>query len=235
MKTAAITGASRGIGKAIAEKFASEGFNLVLSSRSETALFAFREELALRYPHQQFNALAADLSEAAETRRLADFITLHAGSPDVLVNNCGIYLPGEVHNEPEGRLLDLLNTNLLSAYNLTRALIAPMKLRRSGHIINICSTASIQPYPNGGSYAITKFALYGFTQALREELKTSGVRVTAILPGPTLTDSWAGAPFPESRLMKASDIGEAVYGAYKLSDYTVVEQIILRPQEGDLP
>jgi short-subunit dehydrogenase len=153
---------------------------------------------------------------------------------DVLVNNTGVFLPGAISSEPEGRLETMMNTNLYSAYYLTRGLLPQMMHRRNGHIFNICSVASIASYPNGGSYSISKFAMLGMTKVLREEMKSHGIRVTAMLPGATLTPSWAGVDLPESRFMKPEDVADAVIGAYDLSKNSVVEEILIRPQEGDI-
>jgi short-subunit dehydrogenase len=90
------------------------------------------------------------------------------------------------------------------------------------------------PYINGGSYCISKYAMYGMTQVLREEMKEHNVRVTAVLPGATYTSSWEGADLPPERLMKPEDVASAVWNAYEMSSRTVVEEIILRPQLGDL-
>jgi short-subunit dehydrogenase len=89
-------------------------------------------------------------------------------------------------------------------------------------------------YPNGGSYAISKFALLGFSKCLRQEVKTLGLKVTAIMPGAVLTDSWAGTHHPEDRFMKPEDVADALYAAYSLSPNSIVEEIIIRPQLGDL-
>ena len=122
-----------------------------------------------------------------------------------------------------------------SMLNLTRALLPGMIARGSGTILNICSTASITPYPNGGSYGIAKHALLGFSHTLREEMKRHGIRVVALLPGATLTDSWAGAGLPYSRFMPAEDVAESAYMAWRMSPRTVVEDILLRPMLGDIP
>ena len=98
----------------------------------------------------------------------------------------------------------------------------------------MCSIASQIAYPNGGSYSISKFALLGFSKVLREEMKNKGVKVTSILPGATWSNSWAGVDLPESRLMQATDIANATWSATTMSPSAVVEEIILRPQLGDL-
>ena len=126
----------------------------------------------------------------------------------------------------------MLNTNLYSAYHLSRGLLSLLK--PGSDIINICSVASLKPYPGGGSYGISKYAMLGFSQNLREELKDAGIRVTAVMPGATLTDSWAGVELPEERFIPAEDVAEAVCNAIRLSPRTVVEDIVLRPQLGDI-
>jgi short-subunit dehydrogenase len=150
----------------------------------------------------------------------------------VLVNNAGYFVPGSVLDEPSGTLESMIETNLYSAYYTTRGL--SNQIKTGGHIFNMCSIASIKAYPNGGSYAISKFALLGFSKVLREELKPAGVRVTAILPGATKTDSWAGSTLPDSRFMKPEDVAEAVFSAWSLSPHSVVEELLIRPQLGDI-
>ena len=100
--------------------------------------------------------------------------------------------------------------------------------------MNSGSIASLKAYPNGGSYSISKFALAGFSQNLREELKPYGIKVTTVYPGAAYTDSWAGSGVDPVRIMEAGDIAEMVYAASRLSAQATVEEIVLRPQLGDL-
>ena len=153
---------------------------------------------------------------------------------DVLINNAGVFKPGEILNEEEGTLEYMINTNLYSAYYLTRFIAPKMVEKGVGHIFNMCSIASLIALPNGGSYTISKFAMLGLSRVLREELKQSGVKVTSILPGATWSDSWSGIDLPKHRLMQAIDVAKQVWAAYDTSDSAVVEEIILRPQLGDL-
>ena len=164
----------------------------------------------------------------------AETLKTQWGEVDVLVNNAGVFVPGEIGQEEDGVLERLIETNLYSAYHFTRALLPMMVGKGRGHIFNMCSIASQIAYPNGGSYSISKFALLGFSKVLREELKPKGVKVTAILPGATWSNSWAGVDLPESRLMQASDIALAVWCAYQMSPSAVLEELVIRPQLGDL-
>lgn len=109
-----------------------------------------------------------------------------------------------------------------------------MIARRQGHIFNMCSIASLQAYHNGGSYSISKFALMGFSKNLREELKQYNIKVTAVYPGAVMTESWSGFDNTTQRIMEADDIAAMIVAATKLSPQAVVEDIIIRPQLGDL-
>ncbi|HBK89731.1 MAG: SDR family NAD(P)-dependent oxidoreductase [Cyclobacteriaceae bacterium] len=232
-KLAVITGGTKGIGKAIAWRFARENFDLALCARTRSDLESASKEISSAFG-VKVHTMVADLSQPAQAKRFTDEVMALNRSVDVLVNNAGFFTPGEVLTEPEGALAKLVEANVYSAYHTTRGLAPSMAAAKSGHIFSVCSIASIKAYPNGGSYAISKFALLGLTKVLREELKPKGVRVTAVIPGATLTDSWAGSGLPESRFMKPEDVAEAIYSAYSLSSHTVVEEIVLRPQLGDI-
>jgi short-subunit dehydrogenase len=232
-KLIVITGGTRGIGRAIAEKFASKGFDLVVSARTKKDLDVLQGQLETQYKIKVMTH-SVDMTKKDEVKSFCHAIVGLNRSVDVLVNNAGYFLPGEIAAEPEGTLESMIEANLYSAYYTTRGIVPVMKEHRDGHIFNMCSIASIRAYPNGGSYAISKFALLGFSKCLREELKDQGIRVTSILPGATYTASWEGAGLPESRFIKAEDIADTVYSVYELSKHTVVEEILLRPQLGDI-
>lgn len=234
-KNIIITGASKGIGKAIALTLASEGFNIAICSRNLGEAREVTDFLEEKYAGGVFGAYRCDVTDKAS---LSEFykscLTLFEGKIDVLVNNAGLFLPGAISSEEDGNLDLMMQTNLYSAYHLTRMVIPGMQSRKSGHIINMCSIASIIAYPNGGSYSISKFAMLGFSKVLREEMKAYGIKVTSIMPGATWSDSWKGADFPEDRLMDASDIATIVSCALKLSDAANLEDVVVRPQLGDL-
>lgn len=232
-KLVVITGGTKGIGRALVNKFSSEGFDVFTCSRNKNDLESLKNEIEKKY-HNTVNTFVADLSQRDLVTSFAHFILKASRPIDVLVNNAGYFIPGEISTEPEGNLEEMLGANLFSAYHLTRLIAPEMKKHRSGHIFNMCSIASFMAYPNGGSYAISKFALLGFSKCLRAELKEYGIRVTAVMPGATLTDSWAGTSLPNNRFMPPEDIAEMVFCSYSLSSRSVVEDIIIRPQLGDL-
>jgi short-subunit dehydrogenase len=231
---AIITGGTKGIGKAIAIGLAKAGYDLAICSRNEKDLNTTGRILRELNPDIEVIYLPTDVSDKSQVLRFVHHISAKWNRVNLLINNAGTFTPGEIHKEPDGVLEKMMNTNLYSAYHLTRAVLPLMLPFKSGHIINICSIASIIAYPNGGSYSISKFAMLGFSKVLREEMKENGIKVTSVIPGATWTNSWEGADFPQSRLMKPEDIAEAILSAIQMSPSAVVEEIIIRPQLGDL-
>lgn len=223
-----ITGASKGIGKAIALRFATKKHNVIICSRNKENLDALKKEIP------SITTFVCDISKKEEVIRFGDFVLNKLDKIDVLVNNAGIFLPGKVIEENDGVLEKTIDTNLYSAYYLTKKLVPRFIAQKDGYIINLCSVASIKAYENGGSYSISKFALLGFSKTLREELKPHNIKVTAILPGATLTDSWQGVDLPESRFSKPEDIADLIYTITHISKNSVVEELLIRPQLGDI-
>lgn len=222
-----ITGASRGIGLALANKFHQAGFPLRLHASSEASI----ESLTFRFPEAQ--CFAADLSNPEEVQELArQWQSLEP--PHILINNAGTFLPGTIYAEKSGVFETLMAVNLAAPYHLTRAVLPGMMKRKSGVILNMCSIASLQGYPNGGSYCISKFALLGFSKELREELKPYRIKVISMMPGATYTDSWAGSGLPPERFISPEDLAELAFTACTLQSAAVVEDIVIRPLEGDI-
>jgi len=229
-----ITGASRGIGKAVAEIFAANGYNLYLSSKNASALYKTMEELLANYPSATIKAKPFDLSKKENAIELGNWILSLGISIDVLFNNAGSFEAGSVYNEPDGALENQIETNLYSAYHLTRIVLPRMMEQKNGHIFNMCSVASIQAYKNGGAYSISKFALHGFSKNLREEMKPYNIKVTSVTAGAAYTDSWATSGIDKKRFMEAEDIAKMIYTASQLSPQACVEEILMRPQLGDI-
>lgn len=228
-----ITGAGKGMGKAMAEKFASEGSSLFICARNEKELSETAKELEAKYDCKVFYH-QADLSEKKAAQEFGNWVLQQTKHIDVLINNAGQFIPGSIYNEEDGLLEKMININLYAAYNVTRALLPNMMDKKEGHIFNICSIAALKAYDNGGSYSISKFALMGFSKNLREELMPYNIKVTAVYPGAVYTSSWYESGVSESRIMEASDIANVVFACSKLSPQACVEDIVIRPQLGDL-
>jgi short-subunit dehydrogenase len=233
-KLALITGGTKGIGKALIEKFASQGFDILTCARNASELESLKSTIYALNENIEIITCVADLSTKKGREVVIQKYTSLNRVVDVLVNNAGLFVMGQIHNEAEGILENQIQTNLMSAYDISRGIIPGMLSKKQGTIFNICSTASILPYVSGGSYCISKFALLGMTKVLREEMKEHNIRVTAVLPGATLTASWEGVDLPKERFMKPEDIADSIWGVYNLSNQTVVEELLLRPQLGDI-
>lgn len=227
-----ITGATKGIGRALVEKFAKEGANLAINARTESDLFELTSEITLDNPGIEILFKATDMSKKEEVKAFVEMVKEDWDQIDVLINNAGVFIPCPLTEDGNEASFELMmNTNLYSAYYVTQGLL-PLVKGKGAHIFNICSIASFMPY---GAYAVSKHAMLGYSRVLREELKQKAIRVTAVMPGATYTASWEGnTDLPEERFMKASDIADAVWGCYNISPQTVVEELILRPQEGDV-
>jgi len=234
MPYAIVTGASQGIGKAIAEKLLANGFSIAVCARHKVKLESLQNEWNELYPNASVIMVNADLSEKDDVTVFSETVLTNFPRIDLLVNNAGMYLPGILADEPEGLLEKMIGINLYSAYHLTRKILPVMKNNNSGHIFNICSVASLRAYPNGGSYSISKYALLGFTDNLREELREHNIKVTAICPGATYSPSWEGSGVAPERIMETADIASTLWSAYSLSPQANVDTIVMRPVKGDL-
>lgn len=233
-KTAIITGASKGIGFSTAKKFVEKGFHVAICARNEKTLKQAASELEKINSSVKVFSKTCDVSKKEELKSFSDAVLKEFDQIDVLVNNAGVFFPGEVHTEDDGVLEQMIETNVYSAYRMSRAIVPNMKAKKSGYIFNIASIAGLQAYPNGGSYGISKFAMIGMGKALRQELLNFNIKVSNVMPGAVFTASWEGVDLPESRFIKADDIANVIFNAYSLSDSTVVEDIVVRPQLGDI-
>ncbi|HTN46730.1 MAG TPA: SDR family oxidoreductase [Flavipsychrobacter sp.] len=234
MPNIVITGATQGIGKAIAKKFLSEGFDIAVCARTKGDLDIAMDEWRRQYPQSIILGMPADLSVKKEVLQFAEYISGQFSQVDVLVNNAGAFFPGKLADEPEGHLEKLMEINLYSAYHLTRSLLPAMKKARTGHIFNISSVAGMRAYENGGAYSITKYALLGFSDNLRMELMDDHIKVTALMPGATWSRSWEGSGLDAARLMQPEDIANMVWASSQLSPSANVDHIVIRPLKGDI-
>ena len=230
-----VSGGTRGIGKALVERFLKENMVVVTCSRQKRHVEALKQSCA----DKRLHTFVADLSRKEEVDAFAQEVSKRGPCVDVLVNNVGRFLSGTISEAEEHALEMSIATNLYSAYWLTRALLPRMQRKNGasthpGHIFNVNSVAGLNPYPGGSLYSISKYAMRGFGAALRQELKDQNIRVTDLFPGAVLTDSWRHSSEPESRFMSVEDVAHLVWQTYQSSGRTCVEELVLRPQKGDL-
>ena len=224
---AVITGASKGIGKAIALKLAQNGYNLAICARNESDLHVFVTELQVFAI--KIIAVVVDCSKKEEVMSFFNRVKAEMQFVDVLVNNVGTFLPGNILDENDEIFEKQQQLNVNSAYYLSKNFGKMMREVKSGHIFNICSIASVQVVKDAGSYTVTKTAMLSLNNVLRKALAEYNVKVTAILPGSTITASWEGTTIPAETFVQPEDIANSLYSILNLSSGVNVDELILTP------
>ena len=234
MKNALITAATKGIGRAITIALAKEGINVAVCARGEKDLADLKAELNAINPNIKIFTAATDVSVKAEILKFAAAAEKQLGAINIIVNNAGIYEPFSILDDGEDTFQKSINTNLAPAYELYRYFGKKMIAAGEGHIFNICSVASLNPVVEAGTYSVTKFALFGLTKVMRLELQAHNVKVTAVIPGSTLTSSWDGVAVDKNVMVLPEDIASAVVNIYKLSPGANVDEIVIKPVNGQV-
>ncbi len=233
-RTALITGATKGMGRSIAEKLAECGYNLLLAARNGQALAALKKQLETQRPDIHVAYFACDFSEPEQLSKLLAWIEDQGKDVDILINNVGIFKPVSVLDESDEDFNRQMQVNYVTPHRLSRAVGKRMRQNRRGHIFNISSIASREPVSTAGTYTVTKFAVRGLTHVLREELRPYDVKVTEIIPGSTLTASWEGTEIPADRFILPADIAEAIVTCLLMSKGANVEEMVIKPKYGNI-
>ncbi len=207
-KWALVTGASAGIGKAIAEQLAEARAHLVLTARRTDRLKALASDLASK-DGGKVEVFTADLANPGAAREIFAFTSWKGIEVELLVNNAGFGAFGNTHEIPEERLLDMVQVNCRAVVELTRLYLPAMVRRRHGDIMIVASTAAFQPVPFIAAYSATKAFDLSFAEGLAEEVRRSGVNVSALCPGPTTTEFQGVAQQPD-RAFKMAETAEKV-------------------------
>jgi 3-oxoacyl-[acyl-carrier protein] reductase len=225
---AIVSGATKGIGKAVSLALAKAGYNLALGARNLVELEALKKEIETDY---QVKVLvkSVDFSSRFEVVNFAETVMNAWGAVTVIVNNVGGYTMGKIDEEEEGTLDKMLKINLWSAYYLTLPFLEGMRKQKTGHIFNICSIVAKQPRKEAPSYTIAKYALKGLSDVLREDMREHQVKVTTIYPGSVSTASWDGIDAPIDTFVQPSDIANAVLTALQFSSGALLEELVVTP------
>jgi NAD(P)-dependent dehydrogenase (short-subunit alcohol dehydrogenase family) len=235
LPTLLITGASQGIGASIAEVFAAHygrKARLALVARSGDRLSAVAEKASAA--GAQPITFPCDVTDEFEVAQLASDVASSMGVPTVLVNNAGTFRPGGVLEMDPSDFRQQIESNLTSAFLVTRAFLPAMVARGGGDVFFMGSVASIQGYPRGVAYGAAKHGLLGLARSLREEVRKHDIRVMTLLPGATYTASWSASGLPPERFIAPADVARTVLDMHRLSSGTVVEEVLIRPQLGDI-
>ncbi|MGV3761133.1 SDR family NAD(P)-dependent oxidoreductase [Parapedobacter sp.] len=233
-RTALITGATKGMGLAITNKLAALGCNLLLTARNKEELEMLKATLENQHAGITVQYNACDVADAQQLDGLISWLAETVPGPDILINNVGIFKPVSVLDETDEDFQQQLQVNYITPHLLSRAVGRHMRKNRRGHIFNISSIASREPVSAAGTYTVTKFAVRGLTQVLREELRSHDVKVTEIIPGSTLTSSWEGTEIPADRFILPADIAEAIVTCLRMSDGANMEEIVIKPRYGNI-
>jgi NAD(P)-dependent dehydrogenase (short-subunit alcohol dehydrogenase family) len=230
-KVILVTGGSRGIGLAIAQRLGGEGARLVLVARKEAALRKAGEEV----PGGAL-VLKADVTEATQVQRLFRVVGREMARLDILINNAGFFTYKPFVSTSLDDWRRNMDTNLTALFLCTRAALPLLRRSRSPHLVNILSVSSLHPFANCAAYTASKFGALGLTRVLREELRPWKIRVTAILPGSTNTRLTNQFGFPVCRLdlIQPADVAEAVFGVLAQPTRTTLEEVLLMPSQGSV-
>lgn len=206
-KTAFITGANGGFGKAIANRFAQEGCDVCLCGRRAEALKPLCEELRGRYPQRRFISVVGQITDEADVRRMFREATEALGKVDILVNNAGTPHEAPITDVSLEKWNELLAVNLTAPFLCCREVIPQMLERKSGKIINMGSIAGMTARKSGVDYAATKAGIVGLTRCLAAQVAAEGINVNAVAPGPVMTPIFAD--FSQETLDKL--MGSVIY------------------------
>jgi len=235
-KAAIVTGGSAGIGLAIAEVLAEEGYDLTIAARDPDKLAAAADQLrraGVGVVTVPVNLAHGDECKAVVSRHLDEY-----GRVDVLVNNAGLGLPGDIEHLPEGKLDLHLNLNLRSAYLMMQRCIPSLKQAGAQHgkalIVNVSSLLGKLPSAGVAAYSMTKAGLVALSQAAHGELSTSGIQVTAICPGAVHTPGASWMKMDANAMIQASDVAEAVRFLLRTSPSCIVPDITLTTPGSDV-
>ncbi|SIT13757.1 3-ketoacyl-ACP reductase [Alicyclobacillus vulcanalis] len=226
---AIVTGAGKGIGKAIAEHLAKEGVNLGLIARTESDLHQVAEAIRREHGVSVFTR-AADIADRASIEAAIAQLTQNLGAIDVLVNNAGTASFGTVLDMPVEEWERIVRVNLLGTYYATRAVLPHMVERNRGHIVNISSTAGEKGSATTSAYSASKFGLLGFTESLMYEVRKHNIRVMALLPSTVNTDLARNVGLKlgdEDHQMQPEDVAELVVDALRLPNRVLLKSATL--------
>ncbi len=228
-QTALITGASRGLGLAIARRLGQIGARVSICARHETPLHAAAEDL--RRAGIEVSAVAADITRPGDVTELVRKTNDTFGEIDILVNNAGIGLFRPIHEVSEEDWNRVLDTNLKGAFLCSKAVIPQMLRRHKGHIINISSLAGKNAFAGGGVYCASKWGLLGLTYCMAEDLRAHGIRVAAICPGTTHTDFSPHAGKDPQKMLRPEDVAYAVAMIVTQAPQSFISEVLVRPTQ----
>ncbi len=228
-QVALVTGGSRGIGLAIAARLGRMGARIAICARSAESLERAAE--GLRRDAVETLAMAADVTRSAEVTALVERTRKSLGPVDILVNNAGVGIFGPVQALRESDWDAVLDTNLKAVFLVSKEVAPEMIRRRTGQIINISSLAGKNAFANGSVYCASKWGLLGLTYCMAEDLRTYGIRVSAVCPGTVATEFSPHAGKDPSKMLQPDDVAHAVAALVTQAPQSFISEVLLRPTQ----
>src|SRR5690625_328086 len=222
-----ITGGSRGIGKAIGEKYLKNAYNLIIIAKDKNRLDSVKKEFKKKYPKSKVIIISCDLACKEDIYKSVGELLKEKYKIEVVIHNAGIFLPGNLLDENDIVFEKQMKVNLFSIYYLNKMLIEYLKNAENAHIFFIYYMAAVTAYENDAAYSMSKHALETYILNLRKEVKDDNISITSILPAKVWTDSWKDSGMDEDVFIPVDTIADALFNAYNTDNNTVIEQIIL--------
>ena len=228
-----ITGAGTGIGRELTKEFYKNGKNLILTSRRKETLERLKKEIQVE--NNSLNIVPIDVSNSDEIIESVKKLGKES-SIECLINNAGVTSFDKAEDNSIEQIKEIIETNLLGAIYMIKAVLPQMQERKKGTIINILSVVTKKIFANSSAYSASKAGLLAYTNVLREELRESNIRIINVMPGATKTPIWPNNALEKfsDRMMTPENIAKIVYDIYSINSNMVVEDIVLRPIKGDL-
>jgi 3-oxoacyl-[acyl-carrier protein] reductase len=227
-RVAIVTGGSKGIGLAIAEALTDRGMRVAVAARGEDDVRAAAGRLNEGAGEPRAIGVRCDVRAYDDCRRLVDETVRTFGRLDVLINNAGVGRFAHVADLTPDEWHEVIGTNLNGVYHCTHAALPALRKSGDAWIINIGSLAGKNPFPSGAAYNASKFGLIGFSEAVMQEVRHEGVRVSCIMPGSVATEFRAGGSAEEWKI-RSEDIAELVIGLLDMPERTLPSRIEVRP------
>jgi 3-oxoacyl-[acyl-carrier protein] reductase len=225
-KVAIVTGASRGIGLAIALELAGQGYSLGIIARSKSGIEKAAADIQKKFSRSKVFPAAFNAADGESADNFVSRVNSELGIVSVLVNNAGDYRKGTSSMTPD-ELQKLMDVNFLAAANFVRAVLPSMKKLGGGHIFNIASICGVQAFADVGGYSASKFALVGYSSALAQELAPSGIKVTALCPSWVNTKQAAGAPVKPEKMIQPEDIAVTIRYLLSMRPTASIREIVI--------
>jgi 3-oxoacyl-[acyl-carrier protein] reductase len=229
-----ITGASSGIGRALAVEYATCAFTAILSGRNKTLLNSLKKSIVDN--GGKAHVFVCDVRNAGSVQEIAKEIVGSIGTPDILVNNAGVTVFKEFLNTSVEEFDDIVSTNLRGSFLTTKAILPSMIKRRNGIVLNVVSYAAKTTYTASSAYAASKAGLAAMMDGLRAEVRNHGIKIVNVFPGAVLTPIWSSKVRAKygKKMLTTQEAAKMIYSVSCQPQSMMVEELVIRPQTGDI-